>query len=405
MNETREPILFLVSDQRSLLEALERDLRRRFGNEYRILGALSPAEGLAMLRELASGTEPVALMIADHTMGAMTGVEFLVEAHAVHPSAKRVLLVERDLSATNPIVPAMTLGQIDYHLVKPWFPDRGLYPAVGSFLSAWAASNEPVHVLFRIVGSQRSARSHEIRDYLARLGLPYRFLADDSEEGRRLLREVGQDGSRLPIVVRRDGRVLIVPSNSELVEAIGVGTRVDSALHDLVIVGAGPAGLAAAVSAASEGLDTMVVERAVSGGQAGTSSLIRNFLGFTWGIGGHELAYRACEQAWLFGAKMVFTQEAAALSSSGTAHVVRVADGQEVTRTGGDRRVRHEVAAPRRSPARAAHRHRRLLRRRPERGAGDGGTPRLRRGRRQLRRTGRVAPRPARRLGDHAGPR
>jgi len=324
------PILFIAAHEPAVLGALRADLARRFGNDCRIHSARTPAEGLAALRALAEIEAPVALLIADHRMPGMNGVEFLVEAHALHPQAKRVLLVERDYTAANPIVPAMTLGQIDYHLVKPWNPEQGLYPAVTEFLAAWAGAHEPSFKLFRIVGPAQSARAHEVRDLLTRLSQPYAFYAEDTEEGRRLLEEAGRDGSRMPVVVRHDGRVLVDPPNAALIEAIGGGTRVHGDVYDLAVVGAGPAGLAAAVYAASEGLDTVVLEREISGGQMGTSSHIRNFLGFTWGIGGHEFAYRACEQAWLFGANMVFAQEVVGLEARGAERVVHLADGREV---------------------------------------------------------------------------
>jgi thioredoxin reductase (NADPH) len=325
------PIIFLVSSEASVLNALETDLSRRFGNDSRIIGADGPAAGLAQLAALADGAEPVALLIADQRMPEMTGIEFLASAHALHPLAKRILLVERDYTTANPIVPAMMLGQIDYHLVKPWFPEHGLYPAVSEFLASWARSEPEGFTMFRIAAPANSARAHEIRDLLTRFGTPFTFHATDSEEGIALLREVGPTGSLLPTAVRHDGRVLVDPTDGDLVEAVGGGTRLGVDVYDVAIVGAGPAGLSAAVYAASEGLDTIVLERQISGGQAGSSSRIRNVPGFTWGIGGHDLAYRACEQAWLFGANMVFAQQATSLRVSGAEHVVQVADGQEVT--------------------------------------------------------------------------
>jgi thioredoxin reductase (NADPH) len=325
-----KPIIFLVAAERSVLRALETDLARRFGNDCRILNAENPERALADLTALAEQREPVALLIADHELPELTGVGFLERAHALHPLAKRILLVERDYTAANPIVPAMMLGKIDYHLVKPWFPEQSLFPAVGEFLTDWAGSREPSFKMFRIVGPAGSERAHEIRDLLTRLSMPYMFYAEDSEVGRGLLRAAGRDGSRLPVVVRHDGRVLVEPSDAELIEAIGGGTQLKSELYDLAIVGAGPAGLTAAVYAASEGLETVVLEQGISGGQAAMSSRIRNFPGFAWGIGGHDLTYRACEQAWLFGANIVFAQQATALSANGDKFRIRVADGREV---------------------------------------------------------------------------
>src|SRR5690606_3601434 len=289
-----------------------------------------PFKALAALRDLAQEKAPVALLIADHAMADLAGTEFLVEAHKLHPRAKRILLVERDYRSANPIVSAMTLGQIDYHLVKPWTPEQNLYPPVTEFLSSWAASFEPEFEMFRIIGPPQSARSHEIRDLLTRFGIPFSITPDDSKRGRRLLEEVGQDGSRLPVLIRHDGRILVEPSNSDIIESVGGCTRIEPGPYDVAIVGAGPAGLAAAVYAASEGLKTIVIEKDISGGQAAASSRIRNFLGFTWGIGGHELASRSCEQAWLFGANLVFSQEVVDLRSDGTDRLIQVAGGPTI---------------------------------------------------------------------------
>jgi thioredoxin reductase (NADPH) len=273
----------------------------------------------------------VALVIADQQMAGTTGIEFLASAHRLHPAAKRILLVERDYTAANPIVPAMMLGQIDYHLVKPWFPDHGLYPAVSEFLAAWASSQPEGFTMFRIAALENSRRAHEIRDLLTRFNTPFVFHPSDSEEGAALLGEVGQAASRLPTAVRHDGRLLIDPTDGDIVEAVGGGTRLGVDVYDVAIVGAGPAGLSAAVYAASEGLETIVLDRQISGGQASSSSRIRNVPGFTWGIGGQDLSYRACEQAWLFGANLVFAQEVRSLRTSGAERIVRVANGEEVT--------------------------------------------------------------------------
>jgi thioredoxin reductase (NADPH) len=331
MVDRRSPIIFLVSSDASVLQALESDLEVRFGNDTRVIAARGPAAGLARLREFARAGEPVALLIADQLMPKMTGIRFLARAHAVHPRAKRILLVERDYTAANPIVAAMMLGQIDYHLAKPWFPDQGLYVAVSEFLANWSRLESTEFAMFRIAATKNSTRGHEIRDLLARFNTPFTCHATDSDEGVALLCEAGEPGSRIPVVIRHDGRVLVDPSDGDLVSALGGGTRLDGHVYDVAIVGAGPAGLSAAVYAASEGLETVVLERQISGGQAGASSRIRNVPGFTWGIGGHELARRACEQAWLFGANLVFAQQATSLRVAGDEHMIGFADGQEVT--------------------------------------------------------------------------
>ncbi len=324
------PIILLVSSEAAVLEALEHDLRRRFGNGTRIVAADGPDDGIARVEALADAAEPVALVIAEQCMPGMTGIEFLARAHALHPAAKRILLVERDYTTANPTVSAMTLGQIDYHLVRPWVPEHGLYPPVNEFLAGWARSDPDGFALFRVVAPENSARGHELRDLLTRFNIPFTFCAADSDAGSALLAEREMAGSHLPIVIRNDGRLLVDPTNRQLVGALGGGTDVGEEIYDVAIVGAGPAGLSAAVYAASEGLETIVLERLVSGGQAGASSRIRNVPGFTWGIAGQDLAQRACEQAWLFGANLVLAREATSLSTSDSLHVLGIADGEDV---------------------------------------------------------------------------
>jgi thioredoxin reductase (NADPH) len=313
-----------------VLHALQSDLARRFGNDTRIVGAGRPDAGLDQLTGFAERGEPVALLIAEERMSGLTGVEFLARAHSLHPSAKRILLVERNYTAANPIVPAMTLGQIDYHLVKPWFPDHRLYLPISEFLAGWARSEATEAAMFRIAAPEHAPRAHEIRDLLTRLHIPFACHPSEGDEGDALLRESGQPGSSRPVVVRNDGRILVDPTDGQLVEAVGGGTRLGPGVYDVAIVGAGPAGLSAAVYAASEGLSTVVLERQISGGQASFSSRIRNLPGFTWGIAGDEIAFRACEQAWLFGANLVFAQEAIALGVADAQWVLRVAGGEEV---------------------------------------------------------------------------
>jgi len=328
----RQPILFLVNDQDRVLDALAGDLARRFGVDYRILGERSPAAALATLAQLAAGSEEVALLIAAQRMRQMPGVEFLVRAHELQPAAKRVLLVgRRQWTSTNPAVRAMTLGQIDDYLFEPWLPaGRWLYLPISQVLADWVPSRAPSFEGIRIVGPRWGTRAHELRDTLTRMGIPHGWYAADSQAGRQLLEEAGQDGSRLPVVVFHSGRVFVDPSNAELAEGLGFGIRPAAAHYDLVIVGAGPAGLAAAVYAASEGLHTLVVEPRVVGGQAGTSALIRNYLGFPRGIGGGVLANRALEQAWLFGVNLVLTQRATGLRARGRDRLVRLSGGVEV---------------------------------------------------------------------------
>jgi thioredoxin reductase (NADPH) len=256
----------------------------------------------------------------------------------VHRDASRVLLVAMDRHRTR--VPftelatlqrATALGRIDTFVVKGWVtPEEWLYPQVQEALTAWALAHRPRHVVYRIVGDQWSLRSHELRDFLSRNGVPVEFAAADSDRGRQLLREFGIDPARLPAAIHAGGRVLYDPTLADLATSHGVATRPSQPVYDLAILGAGPAGLAAGVYGASEGLRTLVIEPEALGGQAGTSSLIRNYLGFTRGIGGAELAHRAWEQAVLFGAEFMFTQPATGLAVRGADRVITFREGTEV---------------------------------------------------------------------------
>jgi thioredoxin reductase (NADPH) len=328
----RQPILFLIDDRPKVLEALAGDLERRFGSDHRILTETSPGAALAALEGLAEEGEEVALIVAGQRMAELPGVTMLLKAHELHPTAKRVLLVgRREWTAANPAVQAMTLGQIDTYLFEPWLPvARFLDLPISQVLADWVPSHGPSFEGIRIVGPLLGTRSHELRDMLTRMGIPHGWYQAGSAEGRRLLEEAGEDGSRLPVVVFHSGQVFVDPSDAELLAALGFGTRPAAGSYDLVIVGAGPAGLAAAVYAASEGLDTLVVEPQVVGGQAGTSAMIRNYLGFPRGIGGGDLANRALEQAWLFGANLVLAQRATGLRADGDRRLVRLSDGGEV---------------------------------------------------------------------------
>ena len=325
------PVFLVVAEDGPRLEALTRDLQRRYGADYDVVGAATAAMALTMVKDLANARVVVALLIADERLTEIPAVELLARTRDLHPGAKRILLIERgDWSAAHPAVRAMAIGQIDYHLYAQWRPvERILYPAISEFLAAWDKSREPESVAFRIVGTAHSPRSHQLRDFLSRVGVPYWFYEDDSDQGRQLLREHALDGARLPVAVHYDGSVLVDPSHAELMTKLGVPTSPDVRECDVVMIGAGPAGLAAAVYAASEGLSTLVLEPAVPGGQAGTSSLIRNYLGFQRGISGEDLTNRAIEQAWLFGASMVITR-AARLTAQGPCRMVFTADGREV---------------------------------------------------------------------------
>jgi thioredoxin reductase (NADPH) len=323
-------VLFVIDDDASVVRALRDDLARRFGEDFRVLGETRPGAALETLRGLAG--QRVALLIADHNMGEMPGVDFLARAHEMHPLAKRVLLVERDYSAQSPVVQAMTLGQADYHLTKPWLLEQDLYREISEFLAEWAKSQQTGFELFHVIGPARDRGTHELREMLTRFSVPFAFHAADAPEGSSMLKARGLGTSRLPVMIRHDGYTLAAPARGQVIAAVG-GSITHAVDHcDVVIVGAGPAGLTAAVYAASEGLETVVLEESVSGGQAGSSPHIRNYPGFPHGISGHQLTRRACEQAWMFGAHMVFSQPAAGLEShQGAGTAVRLADGRHLT--------------------------------------------------------------------------
>jgi thioredoxin reductase (NADPH) len=324
------PVLFVIDDDEGVLDALGDDLRRRFGEDFRVIGESSAAEGLATVREIAERHEPVALLIAEDSLREMPGVDFLARAHALHPLAKRVLLVERDYSARSPVVQAMTLGQADYHLTKPWILEQDLYREVSGFLADWARDQQAGFELFHVIGQPNDRGTNELHELLTRFYVPFHFDASDSEHGRHLLEKKGLNPSRLPVMIRHDGHTMVEPTLAQIIEATGGSTRNEVDACDVVVVGAGPAGLTAAVYAASEGLQTVVLEESVSGGQAGSSPMIRNYPGFQHGISGHELTRRACEQAWIFGAHLVFAQPAVGLDCRGGQRLVHLADGSQV---------------------------------------------------------------------------
>jgi thioredoxin reductase (NADPH) len=335
------PALLTVDADAQARAATEAALARRFGADYRVLTADTPQAGLDLLEGLAGRGEQVALVAADLHLPGMDGVEFLERAHPLHRDASRVLLVAMDRYHTRipftelaTLQRATALGRIDFFVAKGWVtPEEWLYPQVQEALSAWTLVHRPHHVVYRIVGEQWSPRSHQLRDLLTRSSVPFEFHPVDSERGRQLVRQFGIDVRRLPALVRHDGSVLHDPGDAEVAAAHGITITPSSGAYDLVVLGAGPAGLAAAVNGASEGLRTLVVEPWSIGGQAGSSSMIRNYLGFPRGLSGSELAHRAWEQAVLFGAEFVFTQRAVALRPHGDQRLVSLSeDGTAVAR-------------------------------------------------------------------------
>ena len=333
-----KPVVVAVDDELGALQTLVAALQRRFGADYRVVVAESAAAGEALLGRLAGDGAEVALVIADLDLAGDDGVAFLGRAHARFPDAERALLVGMDergtrlpLAAMERLQRASALGQIDFSIITPWVsPEEWLYPQVQEALSKWAKAHRPRHEAVKLVGAQWSPRSHELRDILSRNTVPFGFYAVDSDEGRRLLREHGVDASRLPVFIQHGGCVLIDPTTVEIADALGVRTRPDAEPYDVAIVGAGPAGLAAAVYGASEGLKTAVVEPEALGGQAGTSSMIRNYLGFPRGVSGGDLTSRAYEQAFLFGAQFIFTKGATGLTPRGNERVLTLSDGSEL---------------------------------------------------------------------------
>jgi thioredoxin reductase (NADPH) len=330
--DAHKPVIFAVDAGVESSPRIEYGLRRRYGVEYRVICETSAMWGMKRLGDLKAAGEEVALILADQWMPDIEGDEFLARASRLFPTAKRAVLVEwGDRTTQEPVLRAMTLGHIDYYVNKPERPgDEYFHKMIAEFLYDWAKAHRPVFAEIRMVGEQWSARSHELRDILNRNGILHEFHAAETEAGQQLLAQLGRSSARLPVLALYNGQVLEDPSNADLADAFGVNRPLGRRRFDLVIVGAGPAGLAAAVYGASEGLSTLIVEGEAIGGQAGTSSLIRNYLGFPWGVGGAELARRATEQAWWFGAIFRFMRNATALRSAGRDLTLTLSDGDEV---------------------------------------------------------------------------
>ncbi|HKF41640.1 MAG TPA: FAD-dependent oxidoreductase [Thermoanaerobaculia bacterium] len=329
-----KPVILVVDDDLASLASLTEALTRRYGADYRIAFHATVRGAREDLERMRDAGESVALIIADQWMPEMQGVELLGRVHKIHPSAQRALLVDwGDRAAAPAILEGCAFGQLENYLRKPWFPPEvHLYPAIGEFLADWTRRHGPRMELVRVIGEELARRTHEVRSFLERSGIPHGYIEAGTDAGKAALETVALDASKLPVVILLDGRTLVDPSNTEISDALGA-TNLDPQDRDcdLAIVGAGPAGLAAAVYGASEGLRTIVVEREAVGGQAGASSLIRNYLGFPRGISGGELAQRAYEQAWLFGTKFVFAREGLKLSVNRATRILTVSDGIEIT--------------------------------------------------------------------------
>ena len=327
-----KPMLVVVDSGSVSFRRIEYELKKRYDNDYQVVSIPSSKWGIKRLQEFKAAQHEVALVLADQWMPDMSGTEFVAQARQLFPTAKRALLIAwGDRTAQEPILRSMTLGHVDYYVNKPEQPgDEHFHRLISEFLYEWAKTHRPPFHEMRMVGERQSARSHELRDILNRNGVLHEFYAADSEPGRELLAQVGKSSAKLPVLIIYNGKVLEDPSNAELADAFGVNRPLDRQEFDLVIVGAGPAGLAAAVYGASEGLSTLILEGEAIGGQAGTSSLIRNYLGFPWGVGGAELASRATEQAIWFGTTFHFLRQATALRRRGKELMVSLSDGTEV---------------------------------------------------------------------------
>lgn len=325
-----KPVILSVDDDPGVSRAVVRDLRRRYGADYRIMRAESGPSALDVLRELKLRGQPVAVLIADYRMPGMDGIQFLENAIDLHPYARRVLLTA--YADTNAAIDAINVVDLDHYLLKPWDPpEEKLYPVVDALLESWRGDERrPVHET-KVIGHRWSARSSEVREFLARNQLPYRWYLADDPEGVRLLEAAGAEAEQCPVVIDASGNVLLSPSDSELAECVGLSTDPLGEFYDLIVVGGGPAGLGAAVYGASEGLRTVLVERTATGGQAGQSSRIENYLGFPDGLSGAQLADRARRQAVKFGAELITAREVVGLEVCGSARRVLFSDGSCVS--------------------------------------------------------------------------
>ena len=326
-----KPVILTVDDDPQVLRAVERDLRRKYAREYRVLRADSGESALDTLGKLKLRGDPVALFLVDQRMPRMTGVEFLEKAVELFPEAKRDLLTA--YADTDAAIRAINEVGLDYYLQKPWDPpEEHLYPILDDQLEEWISGFRPPFEGLRVVGNRWSSDSHRLRDFLARNRVSYRWLdVEGSDEARRILEQLDYGAPKLPVIVFEDGSHIEAPDNREVAAKIGLKTHAERPFYDLIIVGAGPAGLAAAVYGASEGLRTVLIEREVPGGQAGTSSKIENYLGFHSGIAGGELSRRAVAQAKRFGVEILTPQEVRSVRVEDRYRVVTLADGTELS--------------------------------------------------------------------------
>lgn len=325
-----KPVIWTVDDDPDVLRAVERDLRRQYGDRYKVISADSGASALEAVKQLKLRNEAVALFLVDQRMPRMSGVEFLEQAIAFYPEAKRALLTA--YADTDAAIRAINSVQIDHYLMKPWDPpEERLFGVVDDLLDDWQASYRPVFEGVRVLGHRWSPQSNEIRDFLGRNFVPHQWLNVETDEtAKQLLATTGAALSSLPVVVFPDGSLLSNPPTADIARKLGLKTKAEFPFYDLVVVGAGPAGLAAAVYGAADGLHTLLIEREAPGGQAGRSSRIENYLGFPTGLSGSDLARRAVAQARRFGVEILAPQEVNGVRIEGPARMLTLADGAEI---------------------------------------------------------------------------
>src|SRR5277367_3981066 len=325
-----KPVIWTVDDDSDVLRAVERDLRRQYGDRYKVISADSGASALEAVKQLKLRNDPVALFLVDQRMPRMSGVEFLEKAIEFYPDAKRALLTA--YADTDAAIRAINSVQINHYLMKPWDPpEERLYGVVDDMLDDWQASHHPVFEGVRVIGHRWSPQANEIRDFLGRNFVPHQWLNVETDEtAKQLFNTTGGGVSSLPMVVFADGSYLANPPIADVARKLGLKTKAEFPFYDLVVVGAGPAGLAAAVYGAADGLHTLLVEREAPGGQAGRSSRIENYLGFPVGLSGNDLARRAVAQARRFGAEILAPQEVKSVRLEGPSRMLTLADGSEI---------------------------------------------------------------------------